>query len=254
MNSLAELTLGPLQLGLLLAAGVVAGFVNTLAGGGSLLTIPALIFLGMPSPIANGTNRVAILLQNMMSTWRFQRRGTLVVREAVLAAVPAGAGAVAGALVAVELPEEVFDVALGVVLILVMITMFLPRRSATESARAMPAWLRVLVFFGIGIYGGFIQAGVGFLLISAITVAFGHDLVGTNAIKVAIVMALTAVALVIFALHGAVIWAAGLILAVGTVAGAWIGVRFAVKRGAKAIRWVVVAAAMASALRLFGVF
>lgn len=275
-----DMVLGPLQLSILVVAGIIAGFINTLAGGGSLLTLPALIFLGLPSPIANGTNRVSVILQNTTSVWRFHRAGKLDVRTALIASLPAMVGAIIGALVAVELPEEVFDIALGVVIVLVVAQMLIPKRkprrqppvtgdgadgvgsgteaSATESTgddvhRAPSSWVQAILFFFIGIYGGFIQAGIGFLLISTITMAFGTDLIRTNAIKVTIVGALTLVALAIFAVNGSVVWSAGLILAVSSSIGAWLGVRFAIKRGAKAIRWVVIIAAGASALRLFGI-
>ena len=250
----SALTLAPLQLVLLLVAGVAAGFVNTLAGGGSVLTIPALILLGVPPSVANGTNRIAIGLQNAIASWRFHERGKLALREAMLLALPAGAGAIVGALIAVELPAKAFDIALGVVLILVMVTVLLPkRRKGVAAMRGMPVWLRIVVFFAVGVYGGFIQAGVGLLLISALSLSVGDDLVAVNAIKVFIVMVLTALALVVFILYGTVIWVAGLILAVGTMTGAWIGVRFAVRRGVGVVRWVVVAVALASSLRLFGV-
>lgn len=252
---MGELELGFLQLSLVVLAGLVGGFVNTLAGGGSLLTIPALLFMGVPAQLANGTNRVAILLQTIVSTWRFQRRGAIDVRQAVSVAVPGLIGAVGGAIIAVEIPPEVFDYALGVVLLLVLITLFVPRSALVNlSTSALPSWVRPVVFFFIGMYGGFIQAGVGFLLISGITITMGLDLVRTNALKVVVIFLQTVVALVIFAVYGSVLWGAGLLLALGTTTGAWLGVRFAVTRGAHAVRWVVVAAAGASALRLFGVF
>lgn len=248
-----ELDLGLLQLSLLVLAGIVGGFINTLAGGGSLLTIPALLFLGVPAQVANGTNRVAILFQNAVSTWRFHKKGAIDRKQAVAVAIPGLLGAILGAVIAVEIPPEVFDYALGIVLILVLITLFIPRSFLEEIAtRAMPAWLRPVLFFAIGTYGGFIQAGVGFLLISGIVVTLGLDLVKTNALKVVVILVQTFVALIVFALYGSVIWLAGLLLAIGTTTGAWLGVQFAVTRGAKAVRWIVVLAAVISALRLFG--
>jgi len=229
--------------------------VNTLAGGGSLLTLPALIFLGLPSPVANGTNRVAVLMQNAVSTFRFRRKGKLDIRGSAPAVISAIAGAVIGAFIAAELPEEVFDIALALVLVLVVLTLFIRKPVPGDDAfRARSVWLQIPVFFVIGIYGGFIQAGVGFLLITGITWLLGIDLVRTNATKVLIILVYSVFALGVFTLYGQVVWLLGLILGVGNMAGAWIGVRFAVKRGAKAVRWVIVAAVAASALRLLGVF
>jgi uncharacterized membrane protein YfcA len=123
-----------------------------------------------------------------------------------------------------------------------------------EDFKVRSVWLQVAIFFVIGVYGGFIQAGVGFLLITGITWLLGLDLVKTNGTKVFIILFYSILALTIFTLYGQVVWLLGLILGVGNMAGAWIGVRFAVKRGAKAVRWVIVAAVAASALRLLGVF
>lgn len=240
---------------LLVVAGVIAGFVNTLAGGGSLLTIPALILLGIPSTVANATNRVAVLLQSVVGAARFKKKGQLELRDATEAAIPGFFGAILGALIASNLSETVFDTVLGLVLVLVLLTMFVRKPTASGGA---PPWtkspfVRLPVFFLIGVYAGFIQAGVGFLLISGITILLGHDLVKTNAIKLTVVVLFTLVSLVIFAMYGKVLWHYGLLLAVGSMAGAWIGVSFAVNRGTRAVRWVIVAAVALSALRLFGV-
>ena len=240
---------------ILLGAGVIAGFVNTLAGGGSLLTLPALIFLGLPSPVANGTNRISVVMQTAVATDRFRRKGKLEVRTSGLAVVSAIAGAILGAFIAAELPEEVFDIALAVVLVLVVLTLFVRTPAGGEATSAIgPRWLQVPAFFAIGVYGGFVQAGVGFLLITGGTWLLGLDLVRTNATKVLVVMVYSLFALAIFTLYGQVVWVLGLVLGVGSMIGAWIGVHFAVKRGAKAVRWVIVAAVAASVLDLIGVF
>jgi uncharacterized membrane protein YfcA len=243
-----------IQLLVLLGAGLLAGFINTLAGGGSLLTIPALIFAGLPSTVANATNRVAVLLQTLVGSVQFRRKGKLDVSQAAVLALPALAGAILGAFIAAEIPRHIFDPILGILLLVILATLFFkPTKGDGETpARKTPLPLRVLVFFGIGVYGGFIQAGVGFLLIAAITWILGLDLVRTNALKVAVVFLFTLVALAIFAFYGQVMWLHGLVLAVGNVCGALIGVRFAIKRGTAAIRWVIAVAVVASALKLFG--
>ena len=243
------------KLALLVLAGGIAGFVNTLAGGGSLLTIPALIFLGIPSTVANATNRVAVLLQSSLGAERFRRKGQLDFHDAWQAAVPGLLGAILGALIASNLSNAVFDFILGLVLIVVLLTMFI--RKPTGGGETPPwtksPWVRLPVFFLIGVYAGFIQAGVGFLLISAITILLGQDLVKTNAIKLLVVVFFTILSLVVFAIYGKVLWHYGVLLGVGSMAGAWVGVNFAVQRGAGAVRWVIVAAVALSSLRLFGV-
>lgn len=239
---------------LLLFAGLLAGFINTLAGGGSLLAIPALIFAGLPSPIANATNRVAVLLQNSVATAQFHRKGQLDLKEGILLGLPALVGSILGAFLAVDINEALFDKILGVVLILILVTLFFkPSMWVEQTNKTLPLWMRIPVFFVIGIYGGFIQAGVGFLLLTALSLAVGYDLVKSNALKVTIVLLFSGMSLLIFALSGKVVWLYGFILAAGNMTGAYVGVRFAVKRGAKQVRWVVVAAVAVSALKLFGV-
>jgi uncharacterized membrane protein YfcA len=212
------------------------------------------VFFGLPSPVANGTNRVAILMQNIVSLIRFRQKGKLEARRSALAVASAMAGAIGGSLIAAELPEEVFDIALASVLLLVVATLFIRKPTSTsDKERAAPGWLQIPVFVGVGLYGGFVQAGVGFLLITGITWLLGLDLVKTNATKTFVIACYSVLALSIFTIYGQVFWIMGLIVGAGSMLGAWIGVHFAVKRGSKAVRWVIVAAAGASALRLIGV-
>lgn len=246
--------LTPLSVLFLLVAGLLAGFINTLAGGGSLLTLPALIFAGLPSPIANATNRVAVFLQTAVGSVQFYRKKKLQPKEALILGLPALFGAVLGTLLAVDIDRQLFDSILGAVLIVILVTLFVrPSMWVEEKRRSLPFWIRIPLFFAVGVYGGFIQAGVGFLLILSLSLAVGYDLVKSNALKLAIVLLFSAMSLLIFAVSGMVMWIHGLVLAAGNMAGALIAVRFAVKRGAKQVRWVVVAAVAVSALKLFGV-
>jgi uncharacterized membrane protein YfcA len=259
MPALSDLNV--LQLLIILAAGGAAGFINTLAGGGSLLTIPALLFAGLASPVANATNRVAVVMQSAVAAGRFRQRGVYHLRDAGPMLVPAFIGAVAGALTAAEIDQAVFDIVLGVVLLLMLLTVFFQPAALVSAAGAgdhrdaspLRRWLTAAGFLGIGFYGGFVQAGVGFLLIIGITVGFGYDLVKTNALKLLVVAAYSLLALGIFAAYGQVLWLHGIVLGLGNVVGALIGVRFALHRGTAAIRWVIVAAVVLSALKLFGV-
>lgn len=251
---MSVLELDWLQVAVLLGSGLIAGFINTLAGGGSLLTIPALIFAGMPSTIANATNRVSVIMQSSVAAVRFKQKKVFEFREAAEMLIPSFLGAITGAFIAAELDQRIFDIVLGIVLILMLFTLFLKPAKIAERGKSLPSWLTIPVFFFIGIYGGFIQAGVGFLLITGISLLFGHDLVKTNALKLLVVAIFSVMALVIFAIYGQVLWFHGMILGIGTMSGALIGVRFAVSRGAGAVRWVVVAAVLLSALKLFGVF
>ena len=221
---------------LLVGAGLAAGFINTLAGSGSAVTLPALMLLGLPANVANGTNRVAIVLQNVAGVSAFRRQGVLDVRGAAMLSVPAVLGSVLGAQVAVSLNEELMRRAIGALMLVMLVVIVVrPKRwlqGEMEEMTGWPNWRQLLLFFAIGVYGGFIQVGVGIFLLSGLVLALDYDLVRANAVKVAIVLCFTAAALLVFVRNGQVRWDVGLILAIGNVIGAWLGARVAVERGA----------------------
>jgi len=241
-----------------IAAGFAAGFINMLAGSGSLITLPLLIFLGLPANVANGTNRVAILLQNVVGTSSFRRQGVLDVRGGLILAAPAVVGSVLGAQIAVNLNEEVMRTVIGALMVVMMVVILIrPRRwleGRGEVENHRLSWSQILIFFAIGVYGGFIQAGVGIFLLAGLVLGAGYDLVRGNAVKVLIVLCLTGAALIVFILNDQVVWRIGLILAVGNMLGAWVGARVAVERGAAFVRWVLIAVVAVSGAKLLGVF
>lgn len=243
---------------LLLAAvpvtGFVAGFMNTLAGSGSLLTLPILILLGLPANVANGTNRVGVLLQNIVAVGAFRRRGALPLEGSWKLIVPAVAGAVVGAELAVDLDEALLRQAIGVLLLVLLGVMLLnPERwiAAHVAPRSPRLLVEVPLFFAIGAYGGFIQVSVGLFLLAGLVLGAGYNVVGANALKNLIVLVFTAAALVVFVVNDQVEWTLGLLLGAGQAAGAWTAVHFAVKRGAELVRWVVIAVTVASAIAVF---
>jgi uncharacterized membrane protein YfcA len=243
---------------LLLAAvpvvGFAAGFINTLAGSGSLLTLPLLILLGLPANVANGTNRVGVLLQNIVAVATFRRRGTLPLAGSWKLIVPSVAGAVVGAELAVDLDEQLLRQTIGVLLIVLLAVMLLnPERWI--ASRVAPREPRLLVevplFFAIGVYGGFIQVSVGLFLLAGLVLGAGYNLIGANAMKNLIVLVFTAAALVVFVLNSQVDWTLGLLLGAGQAAGAWTAVHLAIQRGAAFVRWAVVVVTVVSAVALF---
>lgn len=239
---------------LLFLVGLVAGVLNVIAGGGSLLSLPVMIFLGLPPTVANGTNRVAILLQNIGASWSFHRRG-LVSREWLLIAVPpAVVGAIVGTVAAVQIGELEFQRVLAVILVAAAAwQIWNPIKLHPEGDEALPEgfrrWAFVTVFFLIGVYGGFIQAGIGFLLLAA-TSAAGFNLIRGNALKVTVVLAFTPLALVLFAWNGKVDWAMGFALAAGNFLGGLAGVHLQILKGHKWVRGVVTAVIVVFAIRL----
>ncbi len=244
------------QYAAIVVAGFAAGFINTLAGSGSLITLPLLIFLGLPATVANGTNRVAILLQNVVGVSSFRHQKMLNLRRALILAAPAAVGGVIGAQIAVDLDEQTMRHVIGALMVIMLVVVivrpkrWLEGRIAADSDKT--TIVQMITFFGIGLYGGFIQAGVGVFLLAGLVLSAGYDLVRANAVKVLIVLCFTAFALVVFVLNDQVDWFIGLILALGNMSGAFVASRMAVKRGAKFVRYLLIAVLIVSAVMLLG--
>jgi len=241
------------QIPALALVGVIAGFLNVLAGGGSLLTLPLLIFFGLPAATANGTNRIAIFCQNIFAITGFKRQGVFPIRLALLCTPPALLGSYLGANLAINVDEMLFRRLLALIMVgVLMFMVFDPmqrfRRQETHMT-PMRTFILVVSFFGVGVYGGFVQAGVGFLIITALLV-HGLDLVRINAVKVLVIFAFTAVALGVFVLHGQVDYVLGLSLAGGTSVGGWVATHYAVKKGHDWIKRFVIITVLVFALRL----
>ncbi len=244
-----------------IGAGVLAGIINTLAGSGSAVTLPMLVFLGLPANVANATNRVGVIVQNLAGIATFQRGGQLNLAGGLWLTMPAMLGAVVGTYVATLLDEEAMNLAIGIMLLIVLTTIFLnPQkwlRQHSEVKEGRPTLLILLTFFGIGIYGGFIQAGVGVFILSAMVLGAGYTLVHANAVKLMVVLALTIVALVIFVLSPVPIsWGIGIVMAVGQSAGAWLAAKFAIANP-NANVWVrrlLIVVVVYSILRFFGIW
>lgn len=240
----------------LLGVGALAGALNVLAGGGSFLSLPLLIFLGLPPTVANGTNRVAILLQNVAAVWRFRSHGLVDRTWILLAGAPAAGGAVLGAWWATAIGDEAFRrVLAGLMVLAVLWILWDPAGGRRPAATIAPggAARRIglgAAFFAVGVYGGFVQAGIGFLL-AAVAMWVGLDLVRGNALKVVVVLALTPLSLAIFAWSGKVDWAAGAPLAVGNLLGALAGVHLTVLKGHAWIQRFVTVTVVAFALKLW---
>lgn len=246
-----------LHIALIAAVGIVAGFLNTVAGGGSLITMPVLIFLGLPSAVANGTNRVAIMSQCIVAVTNFRSKGYFDWKLGLMLAVPAAAGAIVGSGIAVSLPDDIFNKVLAVVMLIVLgLIIWNPQKKLKKKEEALGTKEKVIgmiVFFGVGVYGGFIQAGVGFIMIAALTLLTGYSLVRINSMKVFIVAVYMVFSLIVFIVSGKVDWVLGLSLAVGNSIGGYLGSNFSVKKGDKWIKAVLVVAVVAMALKLLGI-
>lgn len=238
----------------LIGAGLFAGFINTVAGGGSLLTLPLLIFLGLPSAEANASNRVAIFSQNIFSVAGFRSKGVRVFPFAIYVAIPAIIGAIIGSRIAVDINETLFNRILAIVMLMVMgITIFKPnvKTQTEEILTTKNIWISVVAFFFVGIYGGFIQAGIGFIMIATLTAIHGFKMAKTNAIKVFVALSYTVAALIVFYLSGKIRWEYGLVLAIGQSAGGWIASRWSVGVSDQVIRMILLVMVVALSIKLW---
>ncbi len=241
---------------LLFGMGIIVGFINVNAGGGSSLTLPFLLYMGLDGALANGTNRVAILVQNIFAVASFRKREFHDFKLSGKLSLLTLPGAVIGAILATKIRGVLFERMLGVVLIFIVISMFIsPNYSKNNlNKKKYSNWLIYPTLVGIGFYGGFLQVGVGFLFMAALYNLLKLDLIHVNMHKVFIVLVYTVPALVVFIVSGNVNWKFGLCLAAGSSLGAWFGAHASVKGGEKLIRIVLAITIFGLALKLFNLF
>ena len=220
--------------------GVAAGFINVVAGGGSMLTVPALVLLGVPGPVANGTNRIAIIAQTVTATATFHRRGVKDVRLSLILAACLLPGAIVGAYCGTHIDGVWFNRLLAGVMIAVMVTMGLEsriKRNAGKTGEQLERPLQTCALMVlVGFYGGIIHIGIGFLIMLVLHRVGRLNLVRVNMLKMATVIPYTIVALLIFWAESGVLWMAGLALAAGNAVGGWLGAHVSMERGEGFIR------------------
>lgn len=238
---------------LLFFMGMLAGVVNTLAAGGSFLMLPLLIWSGLPATVANGTNRISLLAQNGLAVVGFRQKGLFDLKTNLRLTVPAVLGSFAGAWMSVTIPDTIFQKVISVLMLLfVAFSVYREQRKGSDGQHRQAGPVGTfLLFFLVGIYGGFIQAGVGLFLIGSIRFATGFDLVRTNSIKVFIIMCYTVVAIAVFALNGKIDWGVAAVVATGQGLGGWLGAHVAISGGEKWIKRLVFVVLIAMAVKLF---
>ena len=224
---------------LLLASGVLVGIINTLGGGGSVITMSLFMAMGMPIGIANGTNRIAVLMQNLSATVAFLRKGMLHVRSGLLLSLPAILGNIFGAMVATEVSDSVFKICLSVVLAIILVYLLLGKdnEQVTGGHGLKIKWWHYLLFFIIGFYGGYIYIGLGFLILAITIWTMKLDIITANVIKGFVIFLSTPFALAVFIYNGQVEWMAGLLHGVGNILGALLASHWAMSWGVKFVRW-----------------
>lgn len=223
--------------------GILAGFVNVMAGGGSLLSVPVMVFMGMPGPVANGSNRIAILAQNLTATLTFFKKGYSDFRLSLTLSLCAIPGAIAGAYAGTRLEGIWFNRILALIMIGVMVVMTFRERGDQEAPgsgdkpRNLLAGHLMMVL--VGCYGGFIQLGVGFIIMAILNRIMGLNLVLVNMHKTFIIMNYTLAALIVYAFRVDILWALGFCLAAGNSIGGWLGATYTISKGERAIKIVL---------------
>ncbi|WP_152285741.1 sulfite exporter TauE/SafE family protein [Flavicella marina] len=240
----------------LIIIGVFAGALNTLAGGGSLITLPFLIFLGLPPSVANGTNRIAILFQTASAVSGFRSKGINTFPFSLYIGASAFVGSIVGTQIAIDIKGDTFNKILSIIMIVVVLLIVFKKKNLdiqnlSERTTGKHLWLSVVAFFFVGIYGGFINAGIGFIMLLVLPMINRLSLVKANATKVTVAFIYTTIAVVLFVLNDKINWKYGLILAIGNSTGAWLASRYTVKKGDGFIRIVLLVVVSAMAVKLW---
>jgi len=248
--------MGLIEILILVFSGLMVGFINTLAGGGSIISLSVLMMLGLPAPVANGTNRIAIAIHNFVAASSFKRQKVLDTKKGFWLAVPAMVGSVIGAMIAVDINKEALEKAMAVIMIVMLVfIIYKPQNWIVERTKLVEkkvSFLQILLFFSIGVYGGFLQMGVGYFLLAALVINAGYELVKANAVKVLIILLYSPFAIFVFLINGQINWAYALTMTIGNVSGALIASKMAVNKGANFVRWVIVVVVVITVLHLFG--
>lgn len=261
MTEISIYTLGWLDWLLIIVAGVFTGIINTLAGSGSLITLPIFMFLcGLPAPIANGTNRVGVFFQTLVGLIAYRRSGSLKLEGSAWLILPTILGAVIGAWFATRLDRtQMFNFIGALMIVMLIVVLIKPKRWLRESSISTqrnkhPLMLGIMLI--IGFYGGFIQAGVGIFLLAALVLGAHYSLTAANGIKLMAVMVFNLPALAIFLWHDQVNWTWGLIMAACQSVGSVIGVRFVSKvpNANVWIRRLLILTILASSVKLLGIW
>ncbi len=242
------------NISLLLFFGVIAGFINSTAGGGSILTVPMLIFAGLPPTVANATNRIGVFVQGAIGIIGYRSKEVSAFPEGYYLGSAALFGAIIGTNIALDISDVLFNRILSITILLITLTTFIKKKGETHHIRKPTKSKKIIgaiIFFFIGVYGGLIQVGVGFLILSSLSSIFNFDLIQSNAIKLAVITIYTTCSLVIFGLQDKIMWEWGIILSIGTATGGWLGSRWAVAKGEKYIKWILVTMVIVIVLKVW---
>lgn len=250
------------------ALGAVTAVFNIAAGGGSMLTLPLLVEFGLTAQQANATNRIGVILQALAGASTFARGGTMPWRWVMWLMPSCWLGAIGGAWLSMVLDEAVFRRSVGAVFVVLGIYLLWNRLQRGRGTRVpglaawvpavdfaqRPGWFYRFAFVAIGLYGGFIQGGVGILMLTVMYVIGRGDVVRSNAMKTALIVGFTVPAMWMFARSGLIHWREGAALAVGGVVGGWAGARLASRVRPEVLEGLLVVGVFLAAGRFLGLY
>jgi len=247
-----------LEITVLIVSGLAVGFINTLAGGGSVISLSVLMLMGLPAPVANGTNRIAVTIQTLTAATVFRKNKVLDLRKGTLLGIPSAIGSLLGAYIAIDINEAVFEKAFAVIMLVMLVFVFInPDKyiygQQEKVDKKITLW-QVIIFFFIGVYGGFVHVGVGYFLLAALILNAGYDLIRANAVKVLVVLMYMPLSFLVFLYFSDINWIYGLVMMIGSVAGAFIASHIAVKRGIIFVKWVIVVITVFLAGHFLGIY
>lgn len=241
----------------LITSGLFVGFINTLAGGGTIISLTVLMLLGLPPSVANGTNRVAIILQNLTSVANFRKKKYLDTKKGLQLGIPTVIGSIVGVFIVIKLDEQIIQYCFGAIMVVMLFFLIYKPdqwlKGKEELLNKPITWKIYVLMFFIGIYGGVIHVGIGYFILFALIFGMGFDLVKGNAMKNLLVLMYVPFTLIIFVLNDQVRWDYGLTHAIGNIIGAYVASKWAMEWGAKFVRYLMMAIIAFSILQMFGV-
>lgn len=230
-------------------AGVLAGAINSIAGGGTLVSFPALLWIGRDPILANATNTIAMWPGSLAGAFGYRRELSTMRRWLLLLMIPSLAGGALGSWLLLRTPSSVFEklvpfLILGATLLLAAQEMITRRLGTVARTHEKPAaaWITFVFTFQllVGLYGGYFGAGMGILMLAALGLIGLTDLHQMNGLKNILAVCINGIAALYFVSAGAVIWRDVLVLAAGTIAGGYLGARMARRLGRKFVRVAVI--------------
>ncbi len=245
------------QIAIAIIGGGIAGFINTLAGSGSAITLTILTeILGLPPNIANGSNRIGVFCQGIGSSYSFIKNKKLIWSKDRWIIMATFLGAMVGFWIATTISNASFKEVFKYLMVLMLFTVLIkPKRwiNVSDANLENPAWWFYLLCFLIGIYGGFIQMGMGVFFLFLMVMGAKYNLIRSNAVKVFVTASYTIVGLTIFHYKGLVDWKAGGCIAIGQFIGGYITGKW-ISNHAKANEIAYYALLLALSIALFLLF